>query len=202
MNNLMLFVDGHFDPTERPGGNGCIFPNLWDFQMYNPLHKGHWIMYQGVILVNCVALCFSPYAGNDNNAKTLIWAGIIQALLLLQTAEEFSHTLQIQHTLLEGTCTGRLFRSTLREGRWHSLQGVSMCSWSTFWCTLRISLLRQTIFAALQHKQNKKVGRQDMSKIFSCAVFFAEHQDSMLWKPNCLCLCMDGLFGHLTQRFY
>ena len=34
-------------------------------------------MYQGLILVNGIAMCFGPFAGNDHDAKTVHWANII-----------------------------------------------------------------------------------------------------------------------------
>ncbi len=55
--NLISFVDGHFDPIARPTGDACVHRNLWDYQMYNPLHKDHGIMFQGAVLVNWITLC-------------------------------------------------------------------------------------------------------------------------------------------------
>jgi hypothetical protein len=33
-----------------------------------------------VLLANCIALCFRPYAGNDHDAKTVVWAGLITVM--------------------------------------------------------------------------------------------------------------------------
>ena len=62
--NLISFVDGHFDPTARPGGDACVNKNVWDFQVYNQLHKDHGLMFQGAVLVNGFAMCWGPYGGN------------------------------------------------------------------------------------------------------------------------------------------
>ncbi len=37
-------------------------------------------MYQGLVFVNRIAPCFGQYAGNDNDAKTVMWGGIVQLL--------------------------------------------------------------------------------------------------------------------------
>ncbi len=103
--NLDSFVDGHCNPTARPGGDACVWRNVWDYQVYNPLHKDHGIMYQGVVLVNCIALCFRPYACNDNDAKTVVQANLIQ--VMHEIAGEMgmvSHTSQILCICKGATC--------------------------------------------------------------------------------------------------
>jgi hypothetical protein len=47
--NLIGFVYGKLVPTARPGGNGCVFLNLHDFQMYSGLHRRHNYIYQGLV---------------------------------------------------------------------------------------------------------------------------------------------------------
>ena len=32
--NIVMFVDGHFQPTCRPGGDGCVNLNLFDYQTF------------------------------------------------------------------------------------------------------------------------------------------------------------------------
>ncbi len=76
--NLVSFINCHFDPTARQGCDACIHLNVWDFQVYNLLHKDHRLMFEGAVLVNCIALCWGPFASNDNNAKTVIKANIVE----------------------------------------------------------------------------------------------------------------------------
>ncbi len=65
--NLISFVDGHFDPIARPTGDACVHCNLWDYQVYNPLHKDHGIMFQGAVLVYCTVL--GPFLGQRQQCE-------------------------------------------------------------------------------------------------------------------------------------
>jgi hypothetical protein len=44
--NLIAFVDGHLVATTRPGGEGCVRPNMYDTDVYNGHKKVHGLKYQ------------------------------------------------------------------------------------------------------------------------------------------------------------
>ena len=69
--NLIGFVDGKLVPTARPGGNGCVFLNLHDFQTYSGLHRRHGYSYQGLVLPNGIALAWGPYVGSEADSNKL-----------------------------------------------------------------------------------------------------------------------------------
>jgi hypothetical protein len=69
--NLIGFLDGKLVPTARPGGNGCVFLNLHDFQTYSGLHRRHGYSYQGLVLPNGVALAWGPYVGSEADSQKL-----------------------------------------------------------------------------------------------------------------------------------
>ena len=69
--NLIGFVDGKLVPTARPGGNGCVFLNLHDFQTYSGLHRRHGYSFQGLVLPNGIALAWGPYVGSEADSNKL-----------------------------------------------------------------------------------------------------------------------------------
>ena len=53
--NLVGFVDGHLVATARPGGDGCVHPNMYDTDVYNGNKKVHGLKYQ--VLMTLHARC-------------------------------------------------------------------------------------------------------------------------------------------------
>jgi hypothetical protein len=51
--HLQGLVDGHFQPTCRPGGDGCINANVFDQDMYNGKEKQHGLKFQVRSLSAC-----------------------------------------------------------------------------------------------------------------------------------------------------
>ena len=78
--NHISFVDSHFDPSARPGGDGCVGVNLHDYQTYSILHKGHGLMFQGLVFVNGWGMVWGPFRGSEHDVKTCIKADIITDL--------------------------------------------------------------------------------------------------------------------------
>jgi hypothetical protein len=223
--NLVSFVDGHFDPTARPGGDACVRRNLWDYQMYNPLHKDHGVMFQGLILVNGIAMCFGPYAGNDNDAKhtkTVVWAGLIETMHTIsqQLGRTFSHfadsaypqsrymqvivslsiplhassdcLLSLPQVIQKAPINGQLSRSARRFN-------ALMARFRVFIENLFCEVDQQ--FAALQHKQNKKLGRQDVMRMFPCAVFLHNIRALCYSNQTAAHYGMDGLCAISLKQF-
>ena len=164
--NLIAFVDGHFDHTARPGGDGCVRRNLKDYQVYNHLHHDHGLMFQGLVLVNGWCMCWGPWRGAMHDAKTVVKAEIIQDLhaICQELGEEYSHFAdsayprsRYMQTILKQPPGGSLSQ---RQRRFNALMA-------------RFRIVIENLFAevvstwaALQHKENKKLGAQDVGKMF------------------------------------
>ncbi len=199
--NLISFVDGHFDPTARPTGDACAGVNLWDYQMYNPLHKDHGIMYQGLVLVNGIAMCWGPFAGNDNDAKTVMMASIIEDLKHIcdEMGVTFSHFAD----------------SAYPQGRY--MQAIQKCPaggqlsqqarrFNALMARFRVVIENlfaevDMVFAALQHKQQKKLGKQDIGKMFQCCVFLHNVRTIMYGSQTSSYYGLDGLLNITLSEF-
>ena len=199
--NLVSFVDGHFDATARPGGDACVNLNLWDFQMYNPLHKDHGIMYQGVILVNGIAMCFGPYAGNDHDAKTVHWANLIVDMhdISEELGTTFSHFAdsaypqsRYMQVIQKAPNGGQLSRSARRFN-------ALMARFRVF--VENLFAETDSVWASLQHKQNKKIGRQDVSKMFPCAIFLHNVRTLCYGNQTSCAFGMDNLLDISLKDF-
>ena len=69
--NVVGFVDGKLVATARPGGNGCVFLNLHDFQTYSGLHRRHGYSYQGLVFPNGIAMAWGPFVGSEADSNKL-----------------------------------------------------------------------------------------------------------------------------------
>ena len=199
--NLVSFVDGHFDATARPGGDACVNRNVWDYQMYNPLHKDHGIMYQGLIHVNCIAMCFGPFAGNDHDAKTVHWANIITDMheISQELGSVYSHFAdsaypqsRYMQVIQKAPQGGQLSRAARR--------------FNALMARFRVyieNLFAETdsVWASLQHKQNKKIGRQDVSKMFPCAIFLHNVRTLCYGNQTACAFGMDNLLEISLKDF-
>jgi hypothetical protein len=199
--NLVSFVDGHFDPTARPGGDACVWQNVWDYQVYNPLHKDHGLMYQGVVLVNGIALCFGPYAGNDNDAKTVVQANLIQVMheIAGEMGMVFSHFADSAYP------QGR-YMQVIQKCPLGGQLSQSARRFNALMARFRVYIENlfaetDTIFAALQHKQNKKIGRQDVSRMFPCAVFLHNIRTLCYGNQTSSAFGMDSILDITLQDF-
>ena len=54
--NLIALIDGHLMGTARPGGEGCVRPNMYDTDVFNGKDRMHGLKYQvrDVVCVVCV----------------------------------------------------------------------------------------------------------------------------------------------------
>jgi len=169
--NLISFVDSHFDPSVRPGGDGCARLNLKDYQCYNILHKGHWLMFQGLVLVNGWAMVWGPFRGNANDAKSVIKADIIEDLKKIcdEIGVTYSHfadsaypVSRYMQAILKNPAGGSL---SAGKRRFNSLMARFRVVIENLFAEI------ENQFAFLQHHQNKKLGLQDVGKLFPVAMF-------------------------------
>jgi hypothetical protein len=58
--NSVMFIDSHFQPTTRPGGEGCINLNMEDFQTFAGKERLHGLKYQGAVFPNGIACVWGP----------------------------------------------------------------------------------------------------------------------------------------------
>lgn len=197
--NLISFVDGHFDPTARPGGDACWNLNVKDYQVWNHLHKDHGLMYQGLCLVNGWCMCWGPFRGPENDAKTVIVAGIIEDLhaICQELGVTFSHFADSAYTrsrymqaILKNPVGGNLTRA---ERRFNALMARFRVVIENLFAEV------VSIFKTLQHKQNKMLGKQDIGKMFPVCMFL--HNCRTLFYGNQVSAYFgcDGLLG-LTLR--
>ena len=97
--NLIAFVDGHLVTTARPGGEGCVHPNMYDTDVYNGNKKVHGLKYQ----VRATTCLRAPAVA----AKCEVtWGACVRAL-------EQGVTLPIGLCLLEGPWGGPEADSTM-----------------------------------------------------------------------------------------
>jgi hypothetical protein len=200
--NLVSFVDGHFDPTARPGGDACVSTNVWDFQVYNALHKDHGLMFQGLVLVNGFAMCWGPFGGNEADAKTIVQANIIEDLHSISgelgvTYSHFADSAYPQsrymHAILKCPAGGQL---SAIERRFNALMARFRIVIEQLFAEVDAS------FAFLQMKQNKRLGRQDVGKMFPVAVllhnvrthFYGNQCAGYFGLDGCLDLSLMQLF--------
>ena len=54
------FLDGNNQHTSRPGGQGCVWPNLHQESLYSGKHKRHGLLWQALVLVNGMVFSFNP----------------------------------------------------------------------------------------------------------------------------------------------
>jgi hypothetical protein len=127
--NLIGFVDGKFVPTARPGGNGCVFLNLHDFQTYSVLHRRHGYSYQDLVLPNGIALVWGPYVGSEADSQKLRKSRLLDDMreicddlgetymffgdIAYANLKYFEHVIrnpQVPHVL---TCPERLFNTLM-----------------------------------------------------------------------------------------
>ena len=168
--NLVSFVDRHFDRTARPMGDGCVNLNVKDFHVYNHLHKDHGLMFQGLVLVNGMAMCWGPFAGSANDANTVIQANIVSDMadISTQLGETFSHFAdsaypqsRYMQCIQKCPAGGKLSQAARR---FNALMARFRVVVENLFAEV------DTSWSMLQHKQNKFIGRDDVGKMFPCAI--------------------------------
>ena len=199
--NLVSFVDGHFDPTCRPGGDGCRHLMPKDYHMYNPLHKDHGIMFQGAVMVNGLSLCWGPFGGNDNDAKTVEWAGVTEQMRAIsnELGEDFSN-------FSDSAYTQNRFMQCIQKCPAGGSLPRSARRFNALMARFRIvieDLFGETgnVFAALQHKQNKRLGKQDCGKLFPVSMFLFNVRSIFYGNETGSYFGLDGLESITLKEF-
>ena len=64
-------VDGHFQPTCRPGGDGCVNPNAHDADMYNGKEKQHGLKFQAIAFPNGMCVLAGPFLGPEHDSTMM-----------------------------------------------------------------------------------------------------------------------------------
>eukprot|EP00287_Rhodomonas_sp_CCMP768_P020585 CAMPEP_0202827442 /NCGR_PEP_ID=MMETSP1389-20130828/14269_1 /ASSEMBLY_ACC=CAM_ASM_000865 /TAXON_ID=302021 /ORGANISM="Rhodomonas sp., Strain CCMP768" /LENGTH=422 /DNA_ID=CAMNT_0049500835 /DNA_START=20 /DNA_END=1288 /DNA_ORIENTATION=+ len=204
--NLIAFFDGHFDPTARPSGDGAIHPTLKDYQTYSFLHSAHGFMYQAAILPNGMSLCWGPYLGKDHDAKTYLWTDILTDLMNI--AEELNRVFSLfadsayprsrfMQVILKANPGGQLSRAERRYNvlmqRFRIVIENLFSEVTTYWHTLQLAT-------------NKKIGKQDIARMFPCCVWlhnvrtiFAGNQTSAYFGHDLI--AQESLEQYLSYAF-
>ena len=169
--NLIGFFDRRFDQTSRPGGDACVLGNLKDYQTYSFLHGAHGYMYQACVLVNGMSMCWGPYLGKDHDAKSFVWTDILNDLASIEVqigrvfsvfADSAYPRSRYCQAILKSPPGGQLSQMERRfnalMARFRIVIENLFAEISTYWNTL-------------QHSTNKKMGRQDIGRMFPCCVW-------------------------------
>ena len=69
--NVIGLIDAHFVPTNRPGGDGCKYPNMYDTDVFNGKSKLHGLKYQGVTTPIGICILHGPFGGPESDAKMM-----------------------------------------------------------------------------------------------------------------------------------
>ena len=67
--NLIGLIDGHFVQVNRPGGDGCVRPNMYDTDVYSGKTKTHGLKYQGVTTPIGICILEGPFEGQESDAR-------------------------------------------------------------------------------------------------------------------------------------
>ena len=199
--NLVAFVDGHFDPMARPGGDGNVRYGPKDYHMFNHLHKDHGIMFQGAVMVNGLALGWGPYGGNENDARTVDKAGITEMMraISMELGVDYSN-------FADSAYTQNRYMQCIQK----CLPGAALSRparrFNSLMARFRIvieNLFGETenIFASLQHKQNKRLGRQDISKMFLVSLFLFNVRSIFYGNQTGCYYGLDGLAAITLEEF-
>ena len=84
--NVIGLVDGHFVATNRPGGDGCVVPNMYDTDVFNGKTRLHGLKYQGLTTPLGICILHGPYGGPESDSGMLELSQIENDLAAL-TAE-------------------------------------------------------------------------------------------------------------------
>ena len=169
--NLVMFVDGHFQPTCRPGGEGCVNLNMEDYQTYAGKERLHGLKYQATVLPNGCALVWGPWRGVFHDATMFSRSGLLQDLeeIAIEEGQEFAgfgdsaYPLNsfFQH-ILKGPATGEGL--TAWQRRYNALMA-------------RFRIIVENVFAVCEHywgilrdRKNLRLGNMAVGKIFPMAV--------------------------------
>jgi len=128
-------------------------------------------MFQGLVLVNGWAMVWGPFRGNANDAKSVIKADIIEDLKKIcdEIGVTYSHfadsaypVSRYMQAILKNPAGGSL---SAGKRRFNSLMARFRVVIENLFAEI------ENQFAFLQHHQNKKLGLQDVGKLFPVAMF-------------------------------
>jgi len=171
--NLVFFIDGHFQPTCRPGGEACVNLNLEDFQTFAGKERLHGLKYQAAVLPNGMALVWGPWRGVFHDATMFARSGILGDMeeIAVDQGQDFcgfgdsAYPLhRFLHRILKGPATGEGL--TAWERRYNALMA-------------RFRIIVENVFAVceqywgiLRDRKNLRLGNMCVSKIFPLAILF------------------------------
>ena len=171
--NLVAFFDGHFQPTTRPGGQGCVNMNLEDFQTFAGKERMHGLKYQSAVLPNGLALVWGPWRGVFHDSTMFSRSGVLQDLedISRELGQDFiafgdsAYPLnRYMQRILKGPATGEGL--TAWERRYNALMA-------------RFRIIVENVFAVceqswgiLRDRHNLRLGNQAVGKLFPLAILF------------------------------
>eukprot|EP00960_Hanusia_phi_P064676 765869-Hanusia_phi.AAC.1 len=170
--NIVMFLDGHFDPTCRPGGEGCVNMNLNDYETFAGKERLHGLKYQGAILPNGMALCWGPWLGTVHDATMLMQSGLLEQLSAAsdQLGRQYC---AFSDSAYPASCFIEKIQKPVPGGQLSRLQRQYNALMSRFRIVIENTFGEATnYFSAVRDRYNKKMGSQQVGKMFPIVMFF------------------------------
>ena len=200
--NIVMFVDGHFQPTCRPGGLGCINLNLEDFQTFAGKERLHGLKYQAAVMPNGLALVWGPWRGVFHDATMFARSGILEDLeqIAEELGEDFScfgdsaYPLnRFVQRILKGPATGEGL--TAWERRYNALMA-------------RFRIIIENVFSVcdqywgiLRDRKNLRLGSMAVGKLFPLAVLLYNIR-TILYGNNIVSYMGEEVLMRVSLREY
>ncbi len=200
--NLVMFVDGHFQPTARPGGDGCVNLNLMDYQTFAGKERLHGLKYQGAVLPNGMALVWGPWRGVFHDATMFALSGLLQDLEDISVEQGADYSAfgdsayplhRYMQRILKGPATGEGLSADQR--RYNALMA-------------RFRIVIENVFAVceqywgvLRDRKNMRLGSMCVGKLFPLAILFYNVR-TILYGNNLVMYMGQDLLMGLSVREY
>eukprot|EP00961_Rhodomonas_salina_P265307 3586361-Rhodomonas_salina.1 len=170
--NLVMFLDGHFQPTCRPGGDGCKNLNLKDYQTFAGKERLHGLKYQGGVLPNGIALIWGPWRGTEHDATMMREAKILEEM------REVCEDLGIDYCIFGDSAypLHRFMQRVLKPvpgGELTQLERRFNALMSRYRVVVE-NIFGEAVkyFGILTHRHNMRLGSMQVGKVFPLAMLF------------------------------
>jgi hypothetical protein len=189
-------VDGHFQPTCRPGGKGCVNMNAYDHQMFNGKERQHGLKFQAVALPNGLCVLAGPYMGPEHDSTILLMSKIEDELNALTAALGCLHPL-----CLYGDCAYADSLHIIRAVPW-AHASVAVKALNNYMKPIRVVV--EQLFACIDQmcpllvaKHALRMGSSPIGLLFPVATLL--HNCKTLCYGNTVAASMPGGFDELLD---